>query len=399
MNAGRAGRQAVAAAVLALALAGCASGDPSPTANESPTASGAVAAPSSGTGPGTATEVTVTRDFTVTAHGTFDEGWALEFLPGTDFLLISERVGALKLRNQVTGEVRVVSGVPDVLHSGQAGMHDAIAGPTFEQDGTIYLSWVRPTVDGPQGVVGRGRLDSETATLEGLEVLWEQTPADGEGHFSLRLLIQGDVLFVTSGDRQAFTPAQEMDSNLGKIVRLTLDGEAAPGNPWEGDGDLAAQFWTIGHRNPLGIAATTDGNIWSTEMGPEGGDELNLIEAGENYGWPEASNGSHYGGADIPDHADGDGFRAPAAFFTPSISPGNLLIYRGDLFHGWQDSAIIGGLSGRTLLRFSLDGETATPEGQWDMGARIRAVEEAPDGSIWVLEDGAGGWLLELRPN
>ncbi len=340
-----------------------------------------------------------TDSFAVTEQGTFDEGWAMTFLPGTDHLLITERGGALKLRDQTTGEVTEVSGVPQVHHSGQAGMHDVIPSPSFEQDGTIYLSWVRRTDDGVQGVVGRGTLDTDAAALSDVEVLWQQTPRSGDGHFSLRMLIQDDHLFVTSGDRQELTPAQGLDTNLGKVLRLTLDGEPAPGNPWADQGGVAAELWTIGHRNPLGIAEDSRGRIWVSEMGPQGGDELNLVVAGENYGWPEASMGVHYGGADIPDHETGDGFQAPAAWWVPSISPGNLLIYSGELFAGWADSALLGGLSGQNLVRVALDGEQADVVDGWDMGERVREVEQAPDGgAIWVLEDGPGGRLLELRP-
>lgn len=319
------------------------------------------------------------------AHGTFNEGWAMSFLPGTDHLLISERVGALQLRNQTTGEVTEISGVPAVHHRGQAGMHDVIPGPTFAEDGTIYLSWVRPHSQGAQGVVGRGRLDMETHSLEDLEVIWEQTPASGDGHFALRLLIQGEHLFVTSGDRQAFDPAQENDTNLGSVLRLTLDGQPAPGNPW------GNEQWTMGHRNPLGIAADSEGRIWVSEMGPRGGDELNLLVAGDNYGWPEASMGTHYDGTHIPDHTPGDGFHAPAAWWVPAISPGNLLIDTR------TDTAYLGGLSGERIVSVRL-GEPAEVLEEWRAGARIRVLAQAPDGTIWVLEDGAGGRLLEWRP-
>ncbi|QGU04200.1 PQQ-dependent sugar dehydrogenase [Corynebacterium comes] len=336
--------------------------------------------------------------FAVAEHGSFDEGWAMSFLPGTDHLLVSERGGSLQLRDQRTGEVTQVSGMPDVHHAGQAGMHDIILGPDFETDGTVYLSWVRDHDLGAQGVVGRGTLDPDTAALTDLDVIWEQTPTSGDGHFSLRMLIRDAHLFVTSGDRQKFGPAQEKETNLGAVVRLTLDGEPAPANPWAEEGGVAAELWTIGHRNPLGIAEDEEGNLWVSEMGPRGGDELNLLVEGQNYGWPEASMGVHYDGSPIPDHASGDGFQAPAEYWVPSISPGSLMIYRGELFEGWQGNAFIGGLSGERLVRVQIDGTRADAVEQWDMGERIRAVAEAPDGALWVLEDGNRGRLLELRP-
>ncbi|GAA4841078.1 PQQ-dependent sugar dehydrogenase [Garicola koreensis] len=334
--------------------------------------------------------------FETVEHEQFDAPWALEFLPGTQSLLITERTGALKLRSQDSGEVREVSGAPEVVDAGQGGMHDVIAGPTFGQDRTIYLSWVRSAEGGTQGVVGRAQLDTDQAALENLEVIWEQDPAAGDGHFSLRMIVLDEMLYVTSGDRQQMEPAQDMSTNLGTIVRLRLDGDPAPGNPFADAGGTASQFWTIGHRNPLGIASDSHGNLWSSEMGPQGGDELNLIREGANYGWPQASMGVHYDGTEIADHTEGDGFESPKAHWVPAISPGNLMIYQGELFTGWQDSALLGGLSGENLVRVELDGETAEPADEWDVGERIRAVEESPDGAVWVATD--GGSLMELRP-
>lgn len=316
----------------------------------------------------------------------------MSFLPDTPYLLLTERGGQLQLLDRERGGVRQVSGAPKVLASGQGGLHDVIPGPTFGTDGGIYLSWVREHPRGAQGVVGRATLDPGNASLRDLEVIWEQTPTSGNGHFSLRMLSHEGFLYLTSGDRQKMAPAQELEDNLGATLRLTLDGEPAPGNPWD------SELWTIGHRNPLGIAADGNGDLWVSEMGPRGGDELNLLEAGENYGWPEASMGVHYDGAPIPDHTPGDGFRAPAESWVPSLSPGNLLIYQGDLFPGWRDTALVGGLSGQKLVRVLLDAPEAEVTAEWDAGARVRALAEAPDGAIWLLEDGPGGRLLELRP-
>lgn len=341
----------------------------------------------------------VVDDFEVTEHGEFNEPWSMDFLPGTDHLLIVEKGGQLQLRDQESGEVRQVSGTPGVKAGGQGGMHDVIAAPSFDTDGAVYLSWVRGADGGSQGVVGLANLDVENAALNNLQVIWEQLPTGGNGHFALRMVVRDDHLFVTSGDRQAMDPAQDERSNLGKVLRLNLDGSAAEGNPIGDSGEVMPQIWTLGHRNPLGIAVDSRGELWVSEMGPQGGDELNLLKEGLNYGWPEVSMGTHYDGTDIPDHADGDGFEPPKAYWVPAMSPGNLLIYQGDLFSGWQDSALLGGLSGQNLVRVELDGEQATPAAEWDMGERIRAVDEAPDGSIWLLEDGSGGRLLELRPS
>ena len=385
----------------ALTLSACA-GATDPATTVTPSAP-STSTPDAGTGSAAPTNEDATTEFTVTEHGTFDEGWSMAFLPGTDLLLIAERVGALQLRDQATGEVREVSGVPEVLHDGQAGLHDVIPAPGFAQDGSVYLSWVRPAPEGAQGVVARATLDTggdDAPALRDVEVIWEQTPTSGTGHFALRLLVQGEHLYVSSGDRQKFDPAQEPQTNLGKVLRLNLDGSPAAGNPFAGQGGRSDELWSIGHRNPLGIAADSEGGIWVSEMGPKGGDELNAIVEGKNFGWPQASQGDHYDGAPIPDHAPADGFHPPAASWNPSISPGSLLIYRGDLFAGWQDSALLGGLSGERIVRVALDpaAGSATPADEWGMGERIRALGEAPDGAIWVLEDGAGGRLLEVRP-
>ncbi|MDO5534190.1 MAG: PQQ-dependent sugar dehydrogenase [Propionibacteriaceae bacterium] len=341
------------------------------------------------------------RPFVVTEVAEFDEPWAMAFLPGTPWLAITERTGTLHLRDQESGRTLEVSGVPEVVVGGQGGLGDIVAGPTFADDNTVYLSWIERGDGGTGAVVGRARLvvEGDTARLDGLTTVWEQTPkVSGNGHFSHRLAFSpdGQYLFVSSGDRQKMEPAQDLSNTLGTIVRLTPDGEPAPGNPFADRGAPTDQIWSYGHRNPLGLAFDEAGRLWSSEMGPQGGDEINLIEAGANYGWPEASNGSHYGGGEIPDHADGDGFAAPKVGWTPSVSPGSLMIYHGDAFPDWTGDAFVGALSGQALIRVDLDGESATEGDLWEMGQRIRAVAEAPDGSIWLLEDAPGGRLLQL---
>lgn len=338
--------------------------------------------------------------FLVQELGVFDEPWALAFLPGGEDALITERGGRLILRN-ADGAVVEVAGVPAVQHAGQGGLGDVIVSPTFTQDRRVYLSWAAAGPGGTGAEVARATLtrDGNAARLDDLQVIWRQEPkTSGSGHFGHRLAFSPDgrYLFITSGERQKMQPAQELDNNLGAIVRLNPDGSPAAGNPFADRGGVAAQIWTYGHRNPLGIAFDAQGRLWSSEMGPQGGDELNLIREGANYGWPRASNGSHYGGADIPDHRAGDGFEAPAVWWNPSVSPGSLMIYSGSMFAQWRGDAFIGALSGQALIRVHLDGTVADKAEQWDFGARIRAVGQAPDGAIWVLEDGARGRLLRL---
>jgi glucose/arabinose dehydrogenase len=241
-----------------------------------------------------------------------------------------------------------------------------------------------------------------TARLSEIEALWRASPAvTGDGHYSGRIAFSpdGQYLFFTAGDRQKFTPAQDPKATLGKVLRLTPDGQPAPGNPLAAQGFDPA-IWSYGHRNLLGLAFDGAGNLWEQEMGPKGGDEVNLILPGRNYGWPNASNGSHYDGRDIPDHRAGDGYEAPKVWWNPVISPGGLMIYSGSLFPQWRGDAFIGGLSSKALVRVDLNGTSAAKGDQWDMGARIREVEQGPDGAIYVLEDGGDsqGRLIKLTP-
>jgi glucose/arabinose dehydrogenase len=374
-------------------LAGCAVAD-----TESP-----VSAPPSPTSSPTATQTAGSRTapdgrpFVLEEMAELDEPWAMTFLPDGR-ALITGRGGELNLRNP-DGRMVEVSGVPEVVHEGQGGLGDVVAAPDFESTRTIYLSWAEAGSGGDSGAaVGRATLsDGASPELTGLTVIWRQDPkVDGNGHYGHRLAFSpdGDHLFVSSGERQKFDPAQDLNTNLGKILRLRPDGTPADGNPFADRGGVSAQIWSYGHRNPLGLAFDADGNLWESEMGPQGGDEVNLIREGSNYGWPRASNGSHYGGEDIPDHAAGDGFEAPKTWWNPSISPGSLMIYDGSMFPQWQGDAFVGALSGQALIRVDLDGTDASKGDQWDLGERVREVEQAPDGAIWLLTD--EGQVLRL---
>ncbi|MDO5682527.1 MAG: PQQ-dependent sugar dehydrogenase [Propionibacteriaceae bacterium] len=392
---------APAALLMSLGLAACSTTtQPDPGVQQAPTAT-ASASPSATASPETAApEVT---GFDVREVATLSNPWAMAFLPGTDQLLITQKSGELLLRDRTSGATITVEGAPSVVDAGQGGFGDVVPGPTFQTDHMIYLSWVEAGSGGTSGaVIGTARLDSAgtTARLTDLTVIWRQDKTTGSGHFSHRMVFSpdGQHLFVTSGDRQKMEPAQDLSTNLGKILRLNFDGSPAAGNPFADRGGVSAEIWSYGHRNPLGIAFDADGRLWASEMGPQGGDEINLIVEGRNYGWPRASNGSHYGGGEIPDHAPGDGFEAPKVSWNPSISPGSLMIYSGDRFAAWRGDAFVGALSGQALIRVDLDGENATKADEWDMGQRIRAVVQAPDGGIWLLEDGGNGRLLELMP-
>lgn len=329
--------------------------------------------------------------------GELDEPWAMTFLPDGR-ALITGRGGELTLRG-TDGRSVEVDGVPDVVHAGQGGLGDVALAPDFEQSRTAYLSWAEAGEGGSGAAVGRATLSEgdDTARLDGLSVIWRQQPkVRGNGHYAHRLAFSpdGDYLFVSSGERQQMDPAQDLNTNLGKVVRLTPDGKAAAGNPFADRGGVAAEIWSYGHRNPLGLAFDDDGRLWVAEMGPQGGDEINLVREGANYGWPKASNGSHYGGGEIADHAAGDGYEAPKVWWNPSVSPGSLMIYRGSMFPQWQGDAFVGALSGESLIRVDLDGDRADKGDQWELDQRIREVEEAPDGAIWLLTD--DGKVLRL---
>ena len=341
------------------------------------------------------------KPFTVTAMGTFNDPWAMTFLPGGMDALITEKPGRLLLR-AANGATTPVTGVPSVSYAGQGGLGDVVLHPDFARNGMVYLSWVEAGAGGEGAVVGRGRLVREggAARLEGFQPVWRQAPkVDGNGHFGHRIAFGPDgMMYISSGDRQKFTPAQDPKQNLGKIVRLTDTGGVPRDNPFASQGGVAAQIWTSGHRNPLGIAFDASGRLWEQEMGPKGGDEVNLIVKGRNYGYPIVSNGDHYDDRPIPDHPTRPEFEAPKVSWNPVISPGGLMIYNGDLFPQWKGSAFIGGLSSEALVRVVLNGERAAKANQFEMGARIREVEQGPDGAIYVLEDGEGGRLLRLTP-
>jgi aldose sugar dehydrogenase len=350
------------------------------------------------------------RPFETAIVADFDEPWAMTFLPGrgvpmTNAALVTQKKGALLLVDTVTGKSTPVEGVPSVAYGGQGGLGDVIAHPDFAGNGYIYLSYAEAGEGGYGAAVARGKLDmsGDKPTLTDVQVIWRQEPkVSGQGHYGHRLAFGPDgMLYISSGDRQKFTPAQDLNQNLGKIVRLTDGGMIPSDNPFYDQGRVKAQVWSYGHRNPLGIAFDAQGRLWNQEMGPAGGDELNLVKKAANYGYPNASNGDHYDGRNIPDHASGDGFEPPKVFWNPAISPGGLMIYSGDLFADWKGSAFIGGLGAKALVRVKLDGENATKADQWDMAARIREVEQGPDGAIWVLEDergGSQGRLLKLTP-
>ncbi len=344
----------------------------------------------------------------------FDQPWAMAFLPDGR-LLVTEKKGSVFVVD-AEGSKTPVGGVPDVDYGGQGGLGDVLVHPDFKKNGIVYLSYAEAGVGGTRGAaVARGVLNSEgrRPQLEGMEVIWRQYPKVlGRGHYGHRLLIDSDgYLWITSGDRQKFTPSQDMQANIGKIVRLHDDGSVPEDNPFVNyletdpnvdDEAVYGEIWALGVRNPLGIAQAPDGRIWEVEMGPLHGDEINLVKRAANYGYPEVSNGDHYDRREIPDHDTRPEFDAPAIWWNPTIAPGDMIIYNGKKFRDWRGDALVAGLASRAIIRVELNKDgSATEVERYDMGQRIRALAEDADGNLWVLEDerrDQGGRLLKLTP-
>ena len=352
--------------------------------------------------------------FLVEEVASFDQPWSMAFLPDGNFL-VTEKPGKMFLMNQAGETLSEISGVPEVAYGGQGGLGDVAIHPDFNENKTVYVSFAEEGKNDTRGaVVIKATLDltEEGGALTNLEYIWRQVPkVTGRGHYAHRMAFSEDgYLFISSGDRQKFDPAQDMTSNMGKIIRLNDDGSIPTDNPFYNDGGVAAEVWSLGHRNPLGIDFDADGKLWNIEMGPRGGDELNLVLKGEDYGYPTVSNGIHYNGSNIPNHDTRPEFEEPKEWWgdgysIPVISPSSFVIYQGNLFGDWQGSGFISGLSSESLIRVQFDGDSAKEIERFDMGRRIRSVEEGPDGALWLLEDyprrqdTSKGRLLRLTPH
>ena len=328
-----------------------------------------------------------------------------------------------------------VANVPAVLFGGQGGMLGVFASPKYATDHNVYLTYSEPGDGGSSLALARARLSiaEGTASLDGLQVIWRDGERGRGGQFGAAIAFSpdGQWLYLAVGERQRMTPAQDPNQPLGKILRLTLDGKPAPGNPQAGkigtpsvfvidpprDTEAAktapvvrsydfqganltpAETWTTGHRTPYGLAFAPDGRLWELEHGPRGGDELNLIEPGKNYGWPMVSYAANYNGVPIPSPETRPDLAKPVIYWTPVIAPGNLTFYKGAMFPQWQGSALIAGIATRTLSRITFDGKGgATSAERWSVGHRIRDVEVGPDGALWMLEDANPGGLFRVTP-
>ncbi|CAN5828149.1 PQQ-dependent sugar dehydrogenase [soil metagenome] len=372
--------------------------------------------------------------FKLTKVAQFDLPWRIAFLPDGR-MLITEKGGKLFLATQ-SGQKLEVTGVPPVQFGGQNGLLGVYTAPSFSSDGAIYLTYSEPGPDPRTSSLALARatlkMGPGSPSLDALKVVWRDPVKGKGGQVGAAVAFSPDQRFIylTAGDRQRFTPAQDPNQPAGKILRLTLDGKPAPGNPMEGktgarsvpvidparDTEAAktapvvstyvfdgpnltpSETWSSGHRTPYGLAFAPDGRLWELEHGPRGGDELNLIEPGKNYGWPLVSYAVNYNGVPIASPDTRADLAKPSIYWTPVFAPGNLMFYSGAMFPDWKGSAFAGGLGTRALHRIEVNGAAATPAEHWTVGFRVRDVEQAPDGALWLIEDDQGGGLYRLTP-
>lgn len=325
--------------------------------------------------------------------------WGLSVLPDGR-MLVTERPGRLRFVQTDGSLSEPVGGVPDVFASGQGGLLDVALDPDFTSNNLVYLSYAESGAGGASTAVARGRLQGNR--LAGVEVIFRQQPkVSGSNHFGSRLVFAPDGnLFVTLGERFDFDPAQDLSNTLGAIVRIRPDGSIPPNNPFVGRENADPAIWSYGHRNIEAAAIQPDsGELWVAEMGPRGGDELNVPEAGRNYGWPLVSWGRHYSGEGIPDPPSRPDLAQSIRHWTPVISPSGMIFYSGDMFPGWRGDALIGGLTARGVVRLELDGSRIVEEDRIDIGQRIREVAQGRDGSVFLLTDEPDGEILRLTPS
>lgn len=349
----------------------------------------------------------------------FASPWAMAMMPDNRLLVTDNQAKSLTIVGP--GGAETVSGLP-----GMAGIYDVEVSPYYAYDNRIYLTFAEPSPPGTprngpyaypdyianpatfQGVLAlaTAQLDETTGTpiLRNVKVIWRQTPQIvAGGEFGGRIAFSPDAqyLFVTAGDRGVYPPAKSLDNTLGKIVRLNLDGTIPPDNPFVNTPGALGEIWSLGHRNPYGLAFAPDGRLWSSEHGPKGGDEFNLVIRGANYGWPDVSYGDKYDGTPLPKPAEGDGFAPSAFFWTPAIAPAGMIFYSGAEFAYWQGDVLLTGLVSKALIRVHIDGNKAAEVQRFDLGGRIREVEQGPNGSLYVLVDSEGklnGRLVRLTP-
>jgi glucose/arabinose dehydrogenase len=372
--------------------------------------------------------------FTLTQVTTLKLPWRIAFLPDGR-MLITEKVGGLWLVTQQGAKTRVEN-IPPVEFKGQGGMLGVYISPHYASDHNVYLTYSEPGAPGGSSLAlarAQLKIGQATASLENLKVIWRDGERGKGGQFGAAVAFSpdGKLLYLSVGERQRMTPAQDPNQPLGKILRLTLDGKPAPGNPMAGKAGAASvpvidppenteeaktapvvrtykfpgpnltpsETWTMGHRTPYGLAFAPDGRLWEAEHGPQGGDELNLIEPGKNYGWPLVSYAVNYDNTPIPSPDTRPDLTKPVIYWTPVIAPGNLMFYKGAMFPQWNGSALISGMGSETLSRITFDGNGgAKPAERWSVRHRVRDVAVAPDGALWLLEDENPGGVFRVTP-
>jgi len=346
----------------------------------------------------------VAVEVVVVARG-LDEPWAVEPLPGGD-LLVTEKPGRMRLVSAAGELGEAIAGVPEVDAEGQGGLLDVALGPSFAADRTLYWSYTEPRQGGNATSVARGVLSADGRRLEQVEVIFRAQPTyDGDKHFGSRLAFGPDgMLYVTLGERsdQKMRPqAQQLDSDMGKILRIRPDGSVPEHNPFVGREGARPAIWTLGHRNVQAAAFDPAGRLWVVEHGTRGGDELNRIEKGRNYGWPLQAYGEEYTGAPIRGAATAPpGFEQPVYYWDPVIAPSGAQFYTGDAFPAWRGDLFVGGLIARALVRLTLEGDRVTGEEHLlgDRGQRVRDVRQGPDGALYVVTDATDGELWRIAP-
>lgn len=343
-------------------------------------------------------------DVTVVARG-LDRPWAVEPLPGGD-LLVSEKPGRIRVIGASGNLGAPLDGVPEVDARGQGGLLDLALSPDFADDRTIFWSFSEPRQGGNGTSVARGVLSADRARLEQVRVIFRTQPTyDGDKHFGSRLAFGPDgLLYVTLGERSdaPMRPqAQQLTSHLGKILRLTRDGAPAPGNPFAETPEALPGIFSLGHRNVQSAAFDQQGRLWVVEHGTRGGDEVNLIDAGKNYGWPLVAFGEEYSGAPLPATATTrEGFVDPVYYWDPVIAPSGAEFYTGSAFRAWQGNLFVGALKDKRLVRLVLENDRVVGEEHLlkDRGHRIRDVRQGPDGALYVTTDDDNGEVWRIAP-
>ncbi len=372
--------------------------------------------------------------FQMKTTATFELPWRIAFLPDGK-MLVTEKIGPIWLVSPEGEKIAPLGGTPAVYWQGQNGMLGVFVSPKFATDESIYITYIEPGDYGGGQALARAKLVSgRIPRLIDFTVLWRQMPKGKGGQAGGQVVFSpdGQYLYMTVGDRQRMTPAQDPNQPVGKILRLTLDGKPVPGNPnfgktgdatislidpprdteaaktakvvsnytFPGPNMTLAETWASGFRAPYGLALSPNGELWEVEHGPSGGDELNLIEKGKNYGWPVVSFGKNYNEVPIPSHDSRPEFAKPVLYWVPVVAPGNLIFYSGKkMFPQWDGNGFVSGLGTMSLNRIIFDGKGGAKAAErWDIGKRVRDVEEAPDGSLWLLEDANPGALIHVTP-